>query len=188
MKMSGGASSSTATSSSSTDDMEEGELAALDRLHDERLYHHGLGDSALGGLPQWMKRYASLCLRYVEHEKRELPPLLRRAVFLRKQQLAESAIEAGASKSKAIKAAAKAAASQVTSGSHSKTSGEQLKKEFAKHGTLSAEDEETRRENMVGKKIKIFWPTDKTFYVAHVASYDPDEQKHTVKYELDGVT
>jgi len=98
-----------------------------------------------------MIRYASLCLRFVEHENRELPPLLRRAVFLRKQQLAESAIRAGASKEKAMKAAAKAAANNVRSGSHSAVAGEQIKQSML-------EDDDERRQSMVGKKVKIFWP------------------------------
>ena len=32
------------------------QVAVLDRAHSLRLYKHGLGDSALGGLPPWMKR------------------------------------------------------------------------------------------------------------------------------------
>ena len=144
---------------SSTTSSFENQLEDLERAHDERLYNHGLGDSALGGLPRWMIRYASLCLRYVEHENRELPSLLRRAVFLRKQQLAESAIRAGASKEKAMRAAAKAAATNVRSGSHSEAAGEQLKKEFAK--SSNGVDNEERKFSIVGRRVKIFWPLDR---------------------------
>ena len=49
----------------------------------------------------------------MEHEEQALPALLRRAVFLRKQQLAESAIKAGASREEAMKAAAKLTASNA---------------------------------------------------------------------------
>ncbi|XVF24675.1 hypothetical protein REPUB_Repub13aG0147800 [Reevesia pubescens] len=39
------------------------------------------------------------------------------------------------------------------------------------------------REELVGRRIKVWWPLDKTFYEGVVASYDPIKMKHRVFYE-----
>ena len=151
-----------------------------DERHWQRLQGAGLGESALGGLPLWMKRVASLCLRFSEHESRELPMILRRSVHLRKQHITQTAIAAGMSKSKAKKAAAKAAARGISSGAHSGATSDKRQKEFAEI------DDFDDAEAMVGRRIKIYWPLDKTFYVGRVLSFDPDLGKHKIKYEADG--
>ncbi|KAK9130421.1 hypothetical protein Sjap_010908 [Stephania japonica] len=40
-------------------------------------------------------------------------------------------------------------------------------------------------ENLVGRKIQVWWPDDDTFYAGVVNSFDPDGKKHKVVY-LDG--
>eukprot|EP00946_MAST-07B_sp_MAST-7B-sp1_P003777 g3777.t1 len=151
-----------------------------DERHWQRLQDAGLGESALGGLPLWMKRVASLCLRFSEHESRELPMILRRSVHLRKQHITQTAIAAGMSKSKAKKAAAKATALGISSGAHSGATSDKRQKEFAEI------DDFDDAEALVGRRIKIYWPLDKTFYVGRVLSFDPDLGKHKIKYEADG--
>ncbi|XWS11713.1 hypothetical protein CRYUN_Cryun37aG0022700 [Craigia yunnanensis] len=38
-------------------------------------------------------------------------------------------------------------------------------------------------EELIGRRIKVWWPMDKTFYEGVVASYDPIRMKHRVFYE-----
>ncbi|XWS19147.1 hypothetical protein CRYUN_Cryun32bG0107100 [Craigia yunnanensis] len=38
-------------------------------------------------------------------------------------------------------------------------------------------------EDLIGRRIKVWWPMDKTFYEGVVASYDPIRMKHKVFYE-----
>ncbi|KAL6956766.1 hypothetical protein U1Q18_043896 [Sarracenia purpurea var. burkii] len=37
-------------------------------------------------------------------------------------------------------------------------------------------------ENLVDKKVKVWWPQDQTFYEGVIASFDPVKKKHKVLY------
>ncbi|XP_042511174.1 muscle M-line assembly protein unc-89-like [Macadamia integrifolia] len=38
-------------------------------------------------------------------------------------------------------------------------------------------------ENLVGSRIKVYWPKDRIYYVGAVSSFDPVKMKHTVSYD-----
>lgn len=45
------------------------------------------------------------------------------------------------------------------------------------------EDEETSTQELVGCRIKVWWPMDKKFYQGVIRSYQPSKKKHKVVYE-----
>lgn len=45
--------------------------------------------------------------------------------------------------------------------------------------------EEVHDEELVGCKIKVWWPMDKMFYAGVITAFDPERKKHKVKY-MDG--
>ena len=42
----------------------------IEQKHLNRIVRHGLGKNSLGGFPSWMVRYASICIRFAEFERK----------------------------------------------------------------------------------------------------------------------
>lgn len=49
--------------------------------------------------------------------------------------------------------------------------------------TLTAASEKFHGEEVVGKRIKVYWPLDKSWYEGFVRSFDKDSGKHLVQYD-----
>ena len=47
--------------------------------------------------------------------------------------------------------------------------------------TMKEDDSEA--ENLIGCRIKVWWPIDKEFYEGTIKSYDPSKKKHVILYE-----
>ena len=80
----------------------------IEQKHLNRIVRHGLGKNSLGGFPSWMVRYASICIRFAEFERKKLPQHLRKQIMKRKTQLMENAKKHGVNVAAAQEAAAEA--------------------------------------------------------------------------------
>ncbi|XP_071723473.1 uncharacterized protein [Rutidosis leptorrhynchoides] len=56
------------------------------------------------------------------------------------------------------------------------------KTNFKRKRSASADKTSSKDNNLVGSKIKVWWPLDKTYYDGIIASYDSKKKRHRVKY------
>ena len=146
----------------------------IEQKHLNRIVRHGLGKNSLGGFPSWMVRYASICIRFAEFERKKLPQHLRKQIMKRKTQLMENAKKHGVNVAAAQEAAARAAVEEAVSGSSMALNQEQHAKKLNQEIEVG--------EELVGRPVKLYWPTDQTWYDGYVEKYDAETQKHTVRY------
>ena len=146
----------------------------IEENHLKRIVKHGLGKNSLGSLPTWMVRYASICLRFSDFERKKLPQHLRRQIMKRKDQLLENATKHGVNQAAAQQAAARAAVEEAISGSSMALNQE-------KHAEKLNEEIEVG-EDLVGRPVKIYWHTDQSWREGYVEKYDEETCKHVVRY------
>ncbi|KAJ4707792.1 Sister chromatid cohesion PDS5 B-B [Melia azedarach] len=76
----------------------------------------------------------------------------------------------------------KAAAKSIKGEQHVEETPKTNSKRKRAPGKEKASDAEELRENLVGSKVKVWWPKDRMFYEGVIDSFDPVKKKHKVCY------